>query len=208
VRDAEEVTQRGVGLWGGRSYEVELVTSTGVWRDVAGTAEREITEWHLLCSGIGRRRFAAEPERRAFLAESFSELELERLDPPEHRIRTRPYQRLVGERLSQVWFVEDYLQLQFPDATLTLAATPVLLRDGHEPVSRGQPGYADELVALIDSTVDSIDEFLDLGLVIDLSAGMRIATPLTAQPFSEVAEYRGEDRDGWIWTGGEPPWDD
>jgi hypothetical protein len=93
---------------GGRRYEVELVTVTRVWRNVAGAAARQIMEWHLLCSDIGRRRFGSEPERRDFVARSFSGLTLERLEPSEQRVRTRPYERLASARLSQVWFVEDY----------------------------------------------------------------------------------------------------
>lgn len=207
VREVEEVTERGAGVWGGRRYAVELVISTSTWADEAGTAEREIKKWCLLCSEVGSRRFAEERERRAFIAESFSELRLERLNPPEQRVRVRPYQRLVGERLGQVWFVEDYVQLQFGDATLTLATTPLLRRDGRPPVQHGQPGYADELVGLIGATVDIIDELLDVGLVIDFSTRTRLSVSLSAQPFPEVAEYRPLDGDGWIWIGGEPPWD-
>jgi hypothetical protein len=64
-----------------------------------------------------------------------------------------PLGPIVGEQLTAVTFIHDYLQLQF-DATLamTLLVFPVL-NVGDNRLSIGEPGYRDALCERIEKTV-------------------------------------------------------
>jgi hypothetical protein len=186
---------------------VELIMNTRTWTDSRGERTRSLTEWHLACSpNVGRRRFRSEDERDAFVSESFGDLDLTDLNPAAPRERQHALHELVGRQLASVWFVADYVQLRFDEPPLNLYAMPAIyLADGtlRRP---GDLGYADALVGQIGATLNRSDEFLDLGLVLDLDSGVRIATPLSEAPFLEIAEFSGEEG-GWIWTGGAPPWE-
>ena len=55
---------------------------------------------------------------------------------------------IVGEQLSSVEFVQDYLQLHFDGPTLTVFVWPIV-RSTVREARWGQPGYKDELCARI-----------------------------------------------------------
>ncbi len=59
---------------------------------------------------------------------------------------------IVGEQLSSVEFVQDYVQLHFDGPTLTAFVWPVVHRAG-TAVHLGEPGYRDELCARIGKKV-------------------------------------------------------
>jgi hypothetical protein len=59
---------------------------------------------------------------------------------------------IVGEQLSSVEFVQDYVQLRFDGPTLTAFVWPVVHGAG-KAVGVGEPGYRDELCARIGSKV-------------------------------------------------------
>jgi hypothetical protein len=173
---------------------------------MAGARSRSITEWQLGFDPlIGRRRFSDEDERSRFIAASFAEARLSDLDPSECRAQAHPLAELIGRELDSVWFVKDYVQLRFDEPPINLYVMPgIHLADS---VKRpGDPGYADLLVGQIGAKLSGVDEWLDLGLVLDLDSGARLAVSLELAPFPEVAEFSGT-AGGWIWTGGEPPWE-
>lgn len=202
----EQITARGTGVWGGRRYDVELVTTTTTWSDSRDEHHRTLTSYALRCSQpVGRRCFGPDPEARdAFMKESFSELDVRELDPPEIREPVGPLDGILGERLSSVEFVADYVQLRFDGPPLNLYVWPRVHADGGVR-QRPDDGYADALVGLIGRRLVATDELLDLGLVLDFDDGSRLAVPLdgTEARGSEVAEFGGEP--GGLWATGEPP---
>ena len=58
------------------------------------------------------------------------------------------------EPLSQVWFVHDYIQLQFQDKTVTVINEPQLKLPSGEAISRKDIGFCDHLVGLIGLQLD------------------------------------------------------
>jgi hypothetical protein len=57
--------------------------------------------------------------------------------------------RLVGEQLSSVEFVQDYLQLRFDSPCLTVYGCVHHVIRNQSSISWGQPGYRDTLCGLI-----------------------------------------------------------
>ncbi|PZS14672.1 MAG: hypothetical protein DLM64_01275, partial [Solirubrobacterales bacterium] len=60
---------------------------------------------------VVRRAFPSEAERAEFIEKSFRDLQLRELEVPEQRERAHPLADVVGEPLSSVTFVVDYVQL-------------------------------------------------------------------------------------------------
>ncbi len=63
-------------------------------------------------------------------------------------------QKIVGEQLSSVEFVQDYVQLRFDGPVLTAVTRPVVESDGRE-FHWGQCGFRDELCKRITRKVTS-----------------------------------------------------
>src|SRR5438270_1970802 len=57
--------------------------------------------------------------------------------------------RLIGEQLSSVEFVQDYLQLRFDGPCLTVYGEVKHVFRNQSSISWGQPGYRDTLCGLI-----------------------------------------------------------
>lgn len=72
-------------------------------------------------------------------------------------MKENPLDRLVGEQLSSVIFVQDYLQLDFDGKRLTLNVWPTVVRS-EERISFGDAGYRDTLCGLIATTVTETSE--------------------------------------------------
>jgi hypothetical protein len=204
----ETITARGSGHWGGRLYQVELVTRDTTWKSSDGERSQTITTWHMLCTPLaGGRAFDTPEQRDEFVTASFGEdIELTELEQPETRLLEHPLCELVGPQpLASVTFVQDYVQLNFDSSPLNLYVMPwvYLNHSGRLP---GDEGYADKLVGQIGRILWDVDELLDYGLVLDWENGIRFAIPLdgTGLQGVEAAEFRGKDM-GYIWTPGDPP---
>jgi hypothetical protein len=131
----QHITARGSGLWGGRRYDVELTTTTTTWADSLGERSATVESYGLHCSEpVGWRYFGSDSAARtAFIAASFTDLEMQELDSPEERVPPQPFESVIGEELSSVEFVRDYVQLRFSQPTpepLRVAAHP---RGRHGP---------------------------------------------------------------------------
>jgi len=61
---------------------------------------------------------------------------------------------IVGEQLSSVEFVKDYVQLRFDGPTVTAFVWPIVSFSG-KAVRWGEPSYKDELCARIGHTVQT-----------------------------------------------------
>jgi hypothetical protein len=83
---------------------------------------------------------------------------------------------IVGEKLSSVEFVMDYVQLRFDGPTLTAFTMPVVAADGR--VFRvGEPGYRDALCERIAVLVTAADVSAE-AIAIDFADGARITVAL------------------------------
>ncbi|MDR3736428.1 MAG: hypothetical protein P4L10_12945 [Acidobacteriaceae bacterium] len=106
---------------------------------------------------------------------------------------------IIGEELTSVAFVQDYLVLEFDGPLVTLYAWPsVLLEDGS--FSFGEPGYRDALCAQIGDTVvqAQMEEFAALtiefenGIVFGVSLREEDVTGPQAGSFTiddEIVEF-------------------
>ena len=58
-----------------------------------------------------------------------------------------------SDPLSQVWFVHDYIQLQFQDRTVTVLNTPKLKLPSGSVLERNDEGFCDNLVSQIEQSI-------------------------------------------------------
>jgi len=83
--------------------------------------------------------------------------------------------------LSQVWFVHDYIQLQFQDRTVSIFNTPQL----HDPVrgifSRESEGFCDLLVAQINQGLSDAILVEDTMFTLVFENQVRLVIPITAE---------------------------
>ena len=202
MREIDRVTARGRGRWGSNAYGVELATSSATRSYSTGHRSQTIKSFDVVFDdpAIGRRGFATESERSAFMHEQFSDLTLETLDVPEERERPHPLAAGVGAHLEAVTFVRDYVQLVFGGGTLSLYVWP-RVRHARVVLERGSAGYADALIGLIDTQVSAVDEFIDLGLVLDFANGVRLAIPLDGTDLTgpEIAMYSDGGVQWMVW---------
>jgi hypothetical protein len=84
-------------------------------------------------------------------------------------IRSKDFEEMVGEDLSGVTFVRDYLQLQFNPPPLLNAYTPVTVRAAGRIAVFGEPDFANLLVAQISKFVRSVEyrEGQSLAIIFD-----------------------------------------
>jgi hypothetical protein len=148
---------------------------------------------------VGRRGFATEAERAAFIASSLSDVTLEPLAAPEERERAHVLAGGLGEALTEVTFVADYVQLRFDGGPLNLFVWP-RVRRGRGVLRRGDIGYADVLVGLIGNVLVAVDELLDRGLVLAFADGTCLTVALDGTDLlgAEIATYGG-----MVWSPGD-----
>jgi hypothetical protein len=166
MQQLELITVRGSGLWGGRRYDVELVTSTTTWTDSHGKRSATKQIYGLNCPApAGDRDFPDESSRASFIAASFVGLELRDLDPPEVRTSPEPFASVLDEQLSSIEFVSDYVQLRFDSSPLSLYVWPRIHCNAAR-LGRESAGYTDALLALIGRRLIGTDELLDLARIV------------------------------------------
>ena len=197
MRCVETLTASGTGFWG-PNYELELVRNTVVYASRYEDRERIEVSYGLRFkqppdSTWGGRSFKSEAERSAFLKGSFTELALE--EWKEERPCDSVVAGVVGEYLSAVTFVMDYLQIDFSGHTFNLYRWPTVSIAGRA-MHRQSPGYRDALCSLIGKALLLVDEYLDAGLVFDFQDECSLELSLKAGedlPTGEVAGYRSVD---------------
>lgn len=108
--------------------------------------------------------------------------------------------QLVGEKLTGVTFVCDYVQLQFsPPPTFNIYSACEVSVDGRS--SRfGEEPFANMLISLLNAEVTEIaDDSTKKQVQIQLKGGRRITIPYEEGTFGqpEAAEFAGRD-DVWV----------
>lgn len=215
MQQSEVVTATGFGVWGDARYELQLLTSSKTYCDSSGQATRTVTRFVLafgIESQVDRRWFRSERSRRTFIEQSFSNLAL--TDIPKSEQDTRqvkdPLQAAVGEYLSSVTFVMDYLQIDFCGHRFNMYNWPTVII-GAQTLTLTSNGYRDAICSLIGETLTGIEEYLDRGLTLQFKSGCSIGLSLRVGkdfPSPEVAEYWSPSQKPLIiWQAGEEPFD-
>ena len=87
---------------------------------------------------------------------------------------------IVGEQLSSVEFVQNYVQLHFDGPTLTILSYPMLLIEGERYVGE-TPGYRDLLCGQIAKQVKIAALVDNEEICIAFDNGVEIVIPLTIE---------------------------
>lgn len=211
---AETTTAEGSGFWGYGVYEIELKTRFTTYTDSSGKNARTVRRYDLRFSRDSNsdlRAFDSDTKRAEFMKKNFTQLDMREI-PEDEQVFTSlpdPLVHVVGEYLSDVAFVMDYVQMRFCGPSFNFYNWPVaVLAD--RTLEANDAGYRDALCALIGKTVQSIDIFLDTGLTFRFQSGETVTVSLRAPTESnlpEVAEYSSGKQSGIIWSSGEEPFD-
>jgi hypothetical protein len=210
----EVTTAYGSGFWGYGTNEIELRTGSTTYSDAASKNQRVVRQYRLMFgrgSTSDLRVFTSDQTRAEFLNKHFTELRLRNIPANEQKSTalTCPLALVVGEYLSDVAFVMDYLQLSFCGPHFSLYNWPVVIL-ADRTLDIGQPSYRDGLCGLIGKTVRSIDVYLDTGLTFKFETGETVTVSLrlpTGFTLPEVGEYSSGKHSGFIWVPGEEPFD-
>jgi len=84
-----------------------------------------------------------------------------------------PLDKIVGEQLSSVEFVQDYIQLHFDGPTLTAFVLPTLNLRG-KTIRFGDPRYRDELCARIGQKVTAADLVKMVAVIVRFDDGVEV----------------------------------
>ena len=104
--------------------------------------------------------------------------------------------KLVGEQLSSVEFVQDFVQLRFDGPCITAFTWPVV-RSTSENLSWGQPGYRDALCCQISRLVERT-EVDDQRVSIIFEGGAVFSVSLRDDDYrGPEALYFALDKDHW-----------
>jgi hypothetical protein len=97
-------------------------------------------------------------------------------------------QEIIGEQLSSVEFVQDYVQLHFDGPILTTFVWPVVSTHG-KTTRVGEPGYKDALCARIGRNVHTADVIEGAEVLVEFEDGARISISL--RPENSVGPEAG-----------------
>jgi hypothetical protein len=218
VESILEVTARGSGRWY-HPYDVELATRTTTWTDSAGARTRTRVRYELLASvPQGRsqrcatgdpdtsRYFSTSEERQAFIGQSFSDLTLRDLDPPQRDTVAHPLAGLVGQRLETVEFDIPAHRLRWGRGFLNIY-TRASVKDATGCTEYDAPEYPDRLRELAGLELAGVDELLDRGLVLTFTGGTELVVHLGPDPIICSCCEAATGSNGAFWKAGEPPFD-
>lgn len=115
-------------------------------------------------------------------------------------VEDRGLEMLVGESLSSVEFVVDYVQLRFNGSCLTAFVCPRVFGPG-QTLSKADPGYRDALCALIGADVVSTEVREEEFLRVAFKDGRAITVSLHSNDAvgPERAYFTSESGVWWTW---------
>lgn len=213
MEQVEITTAQGEGVWGNVRYQISLDTRFSTYHDSARTKNRTVARYFVSFKSskyADQREFESEEARRLFMEKSFSELSLAEIPKSEcERRESVPSLRsLLGESVSAVTFVMDYLQVQLESGVLNFYNWPIV-SIGEKTLRHGDVGYRDALCEFITKTIRAVDELLDEGLKLEF-ADSSIAVPLRVDkdfPGPEIAAFASRKGPWLIWQVGDPPFE-
>jgi len=130
--------------------------------------------------------------------------EIERLQKETRHIEEvladRGLERIVGEFMSSVEFVMDYVQLSFCGSTLTSYVSPQI-HDRDQTFRENQPGYRDALCSLIGTVVSATEVREEDLLRITFADNRSITVSLHAEDATgpECANFISTSGRWWFW---------
>jgi len=211
---SEVLTAEGEGVWGAR-YKIRLLTSVCIYSDSARQTNKTVRSYVLEFgqeSGMDSRRFTSDEDRKAFLEKSFSNLALTEVPESKRELRSivSPLQAIVGEYLSSVTFVMDYLQLDFSGYGFTMNSWPTITVSGRK-LADSDPDYKNVLCSLIGQNLAEVDEYWDTGLRLGFASGTALTLSLRVGrdfPCPEIATF-GTPSQAFaiVWSAGAEPYD-
>jgi hypothetical protein len=83
--------------------------------------------------------------------------------------------------LSQVWFVHDYIQLQFQERSVTVMNTPKLRLSSGVILERKDEGFCDCLVSQIEQSIQDSQLRDNEEFLIRFASGVELIIPLTEE---------------------------
>ena len=112
----------------------------------------------------------------------------------------RGLERIVGEFMSSVEFVMDYVQLSFCGSTLTSFVSPQV-HDRDQTLREDEPGYRDALCSLIGTVVSSTEVREEDILRITFADNRSITVSLRAEDAAgpECANFISASGRWWVW---------
>ena len=108
------------------------------------------------------------------------------------------FSELVGEDLSGVVFVRDYVQLQFDPPPLLNAGTPVTVESSGGRATLGQEAFANLIISQIGRVVRCVSVLSDVALVIEFDDGSTISVSLRPSDYSGPEAVNLFRKDGSI----------
>lgn len=200
----ETITATGTGTWY-LAYEVSLATITSHFRSKYSPNKTIIVRYELRFRQPGDtqwnyREFGTDTGRGDFIQQAFSEITLQPIAMPTPMPCGHLLSPIVGEQLSSVTFVMDYIQIHFNQHGFSAYAWPVVWADNQRH-AYGEAGYRDAVCSLITKSVTRFEEYLDAGLVFEFGDGysLEISTSDPTGELVEVAEYHGPDGVWMVW---------
>jgi hypothetical protein len=106
-------------------------------------------------------------------------------------------QMLIGEQLSAVTFIQDYLQLHFDGPRLTIFS-PAVVRLGDQTFPRGKPGFRDALCNNIAKKITEARVAYGDSISISFADGSTIKISLKNEDYSG-GEAVNFDTGGNVW---------
>lgn len=112
---------------------------------------------------------------------------------------TAPLEAIVGNQLSSIEFVQDYIQLRFDGPTLT-AVTHPQVRIGHAGYRWGDVGYRDMLCARIGQIVQTTwASDMELGVRFADGSCVTISLRPDDDRMAEAAIFTNGLHETWVW---------
>lgn len=206
----ETITAKGSGFWS-TNCQIELFTSSKVFRNRFNSETKEVIEFGFRFKEVGgvrtdSRLFSSLMERTNFLTNNIRNLQLLPIKNPK-KVRLQYFlDCLIGETLSSVTFVMDYLQMDFNGNQFSFYNWPVIHK-GQKLIYETDTEYRNELYTLINRTIVTVDEYIDLGIAIEFEDNALLCMPLKVKntySIPEIAEFHSQDKDQWmIWQVGD-----
>ena len=109
---------------------------------------------------------------------------------------------LVGEEISAVAFVRDYVEFHFDGPVLRAFAPPEISLGNGQRLSSSSPGWRDGLCSLIGREVVAFDATASDNLLLSTVGGITVVIPLKSgdQDGPESANLFDSDRSRiWVW---------
>jgi len=214
MENYETITASGSAFWG-KDYQVDLIKFLKIYKSRSTDYKRELTTFGFRFTASQShqadvRIFSSEDERSVFMTQNFTNINFIPIKAPQ--VARTPYilDNVIGEYLSSITFVMDYMQIDFNGYGFIFYNWPII--HSMEIVYEQQDiSYRNKFCELIGKKVILVEEFLDLGLVIEFQNGIFINIPLKIEKsfdsISEIAEYSGQKQEWMVWRIGGTPFE-